>query len=364
MKKRPLTIAQITNCYESIPPTNKAGLEQMVYYLIEGLAARGHNIVLFGSADSKVTAKIEPVWPVAVSRDKPSQIRDIGWYTHLAAKKAYSRYKEFDIIHDHTYFESDLYAGFIPTPVVTTMHHPVAFELSLRDEFPKKYHKYLINKDFNAHVVSVSKFQNKMLQKHIGRPSTVIHNGIPLSQWNKYSFEPGRYFAYLGYISGFKGVAQAIQAILKTDKILKIAGPVDKHDKASLKFFKEEVEPYLDSEQIEYVGPLNNTEKKVFFRNAIATLMPVQWDEPFGLVAIESLAVGTPVIANRRGALPEIIEDGSSGFLVETIDELAEKINEVHKLSRKEARQRFVNNFPASKMVDKYEELYYKLIEK
>ncbi len=364
MNKRSLNIAQVTNCYESVPPINKAGLEQMVYYLVEELAARGHNVTLFGSADSKVSARIEPVWPVAVSRDKASQVRDIGWYTHLAAKKAYSKYKEFDIIHDHTYFESDLYAGFIPTPVVTTMHHPVAFELSLRNEFPPSYHKYVVNKDFNAHVVSVSEFQAKMLQEHVGRPSSVIHNGLPLQEWHEYSTKPGNYFAYLGYISGFKGVGQAIQAILKTDKQLKIAGPIDDHDEASIKFFKEEVEPYLSSQQVEYLGPLDNHQKKAFLKKATATLMPVQWDEPFGLVAIESLAVGTPVIANKRGALPEIIEDGVSGFLVETIDELAEKINVVDKLNREQARQRFVDNFSAAKMVDKYEELYYKLIEK
>jgi glycosyltransferase involved in cell wall biosynthesis len=243
------------------------------------------------------------------------------------------------------------------------MHHPVDFETTLINEFPSKYHPYLVDEKYASHVVSVSKHQSAMLKKYLNRDSYVIHNGIPIQQWSEYTQSSGDYFAYLGYISGFKGVGQAIQAILKTDKKLIIAGPVDEHDIASVSYFKNEVEPYLKLGQIEYIGPLNLKEKQKFLQGAVATLMPVQWDEPFGLVAIESLASGTPVIANARGALPEIIEDGVSGYLVETIDGLAEKINQVHVLNRDNARKRYLEYFTSDNMVNAYEALYYDLID-
>lgn len=366
--QKPLKIAQITNLWESVPPKSKGGLEQMVYYLTEGLVQQGHKVTLFCTGDSQTSAHQEVVWPKAVSHDPASQTRKRDWFSDLAVSTAFLQSEKFDIIHDHTYFVGARWAGLIDTPVIVTMHHPVDFEVDLLYEFPPKYHPYILrNKNLQyqyVQTVTVSQFQQEQLREKFQRSARTIHNGIPTSNWNHFNPTPQGYLAYLGYISGLKGVKQAIQAVKKTNMPLKIAGGFDKDDQPSVDFFENEVSPHLDGKQIEYLGYLPYEEKKEFLRNAKATLMPVQWDEPFGLVAVESLAVGTPVIAWNRGALPEIIIDGETGFLVESVEEITAKIAEIDKINRTACRRRYEENFTAEKMVKEYEKLYYKLINR
>ena len=363
---KPLKIAQVTNLYESVPPQNKGGLEQMVSYLTEELVSMGHDVTLFGTADSKTTANLVPLWPTAVSQDKPSQIREMSWYADLAVANVLEQADDFDIIHDHTYFVGSRYGHLTSTPILTTMHHPVSFETHLLNEFPPEYRDFAMRQDQHflkeTTTVTVSEFQRMELQKQLNRKGVVIHNGIPLSEWQDPNLDTGSYFAYLGYISGNKGVYEAIQATLSTEEILKIAGPIDDHDENSKKYFSQKVEPFIDEKQIQYVGGLNLKEKQEFLKNAKATLMPIQWDEPFGLVAIESLAMGTPVIAFNRGALPEIIENGVSGFLVNSVEEMTSRMHEVNLLSRHDARNKYEENFTARSMAIQYEEFYRSLI--
>jgi glycosyltransferase involved in cell wall biosynthesis len=256
---------------------------------------------------------------------------------------------------------ADHFAGAIPTPVVSTIHNPVSYDYI--NEFPSEYVHYfetIREKHYsNAHYAVVSSFQKSKLHHF----STVIHNGIPLQNWNTFSSEPGEYFAFLGYMTPDKGAAEAVQAILKTNEKLVIAGSLREDDPRGQSYFEERVKPFIDDKQIKYVGVLTPEEKKEFFRKAKATLMPIQWDEPFGLVAIESMACGTPVIAWNRAAMPEIIEEGVSGYLVNSVDELAVKINQVGNLSRIKARERVENNFSAEIMAGKYEKLYQKILK-
>ena len=366
MSRKPLKIAQVTNLLESIPPRHKAGLEQMVYYLTEELVKAGHDVTVFGTADSQTSAKLVPIWPVGLTNDPQTVIRDPQTFAVWAVSEAFSHADEFDIIHDHTYHIAGHFAGSIKTPVVTTMHHPVEFN-SLLAQLPDSHAEYIRHFDKNhytkAHTVVVSNFQKQRMEAEMQRSATVIHNGIPVNEWSEWKEKQGDYLAFLGYISGPKGAAEAIAATLKTDEKLLIAGPVDLHDHASQEYFKEKIEPFLEHPNIEWVGPLNKQEKQSFLASAKATLMPIQWDEPFGLVAFESMIMGTPVIAWIRASMPEIIQDGVNGFLVNSIDEMADRIKRVNELSRQSARNRVVENFSADKMAQSYIDLYYQIVE-
>jgi len=357
-----LRIAQITNCWESVPPQNKGGLEQMVFYLCEGLSKLGHEVTLFGTADSNISGKVVPIWPKAVSHDPYGRYLNTTNYTMWSVSEAFHHASEFDIIHNHTSWVSGHFLGLINKPVVTTLHHPVGNPNDFLSQFPPEYKSYfdrIEHQHFSeGYVVSVSNNQGK----YVSDLYRVIHNGIPQSEWLDNTSNSGSYLAYLGYISGNKGVAEAIQAVMPTTEKLKIAGAVMEHDLDSVRYFKEQVEPFIDADKIEYLGPINQADKKEFLKNAKAVLMPIQWEEPFGLVAIEALACGTPVIANNRGALPEIIENGINGFLVNSVEEMTTKIAEVDKIDRRNCRKRFEENFTAERMVANYEKLYSDII--
>jgi len=339
----------------------------MVYYLTEELVSMGHDVTLFGTADSKTSATLVPMWPKAISSDAASRIRDIGWYADLAVSQVLDHAHDFDIIHDHTYFVAGRYGHLVTTPVVTTMHHPVSFETGLIDDFPPEYRTYAQLQD-QYHLqkittVAVSKFQQNELKEKLARESHVVHNGIPTTEWqNPNVSAPGSYIAFLGYMSGNKGVAEAIKAVLQTDEILHIAGPIDSHDDKTQAYFDTQVKPFIDNRKIHYLGGIDRKEKLDFLRNAKAILMPIQWDEPFGLVAIESLAMGTPVIAYNRGALPEIIEDGVSGYLVTSIEHMAAKIKKVDQLLRSNSRMRYETMFTSRRMGERYVDIYKTLI--
>lgn len=357
MKK--LRIAQITNLQEAIPPKNQHGLEQLVYDLTEELIDLGHEVTLFASADSKTRAKLVPIWPHAVRHDDPfDRLLDSQTYATWSISEAFNRHTDFDILHSHAGFVATHFAGSIPEPVISTAHGPISYEFV--DKFPPEYQEYfreIEQKHFaKAHTVTVSEFQAKRYH----RPVVTIHNGIRLSDWPKFSTSEGKYFAFLGYITRDKGVAQAVQAILPTSEKLLIAGPLDKTPE-NQRYFNEEIKPFLN-DRIQYVGPLEFSAKQKFLQEAKALLMPSQWDEPFGLVAIESLASGTPVIGFNRAAMPEIVEDGTSGFVVNDVEEMTEKISQVGSISRQNCRNRFEEKFTASVMAKKYEDLYYSLL--
>jgi glycosyltransferase involved in cell wall biosynthesis len=358
---RKLRIAQVTNLQESVPPKGKNGLEQVVSDLTEQLVKLGHDVTLFASADSQTAAKLVPIWPQALSRDPFKTQFDSQTFSMWSVAEAFSRHNDFDIIHSHAGgYMAGHFAGLIPTPVVTTIHNPVSYDFL--KQFPPEYLHYfdeIQEKHFaHTHPVVVSKFQEAILK----RPSTVIYNGIPVT--DEFSETPGEYFAFLGYMTPDKGAAEAIQAILQTDQRLIIAGSLRDDDPRGNEYFEKRIKPFIDNDKIQYVGVLKPEEKKDFYKKAKATLMPIQWDEPFGLVAIESMVCGTPVIAWNRAAMPEIIEDGVSGYLVNSVEELTAKINQVENLSRKKSRERVENNFSVEKMAEEYEKLYQKLLNK
>ncbi len=359
---RKLRIAQVTNLQESVPPKGKNGLEQVVFDLTEELVKMGHDVTLFASADSKTSATLVPLWPIARSRDPYGKTMDSQTFATWAVAEAFIRHTDFDIIHSHAGgYIAGHFAGAISTPVVSTIHNPVSYDFL--NQYPPEYLHYfetIQEKHFShTHPVAVSKFQAKILR----RQCDVIWNGIPLHD-KEFSDKPGSYFAFLGYMTPNKGAYEALVAILKTDETIKIAGSLREDDPQGISYYNDKIKPHIDNQKIQFVGVLTPDEKKEFFKNAKGTLMPIQWDEPFGLVAIESMAHGTPVIAWNRAAMPEIIEDGITGYLVNSVDELAEKINQVGNLSRIKARERVEQYFSSPKMAQEYEKLYLSIINK
>lgn len=361
MKK--LRIAQVTNLQESVPPLNKNGLEQVVSYLTEELVKMGHEVTLFATGDSKTSAKLVNLWPTAVSRDQFSTKLNPSFFTKIAVSESLNSSENFDIIHDHSRYIAPHFSKIAGCPIISTVHHPINYilEQGYLDSFPKEYLPYFnpwVRAKETVHTVLVSNSQKEI---YTGS-SSVIHNGIPLDSWD-FSDTPGHYLAFLGYITPDKGAAEAVQAVLKTQEKLLIAGPVRNDDPAGQTYFKDKIEPFL-GDQIQYIGPLNYDQKVKFLSDAKATLIPIQWDEPFGMVAIESLASGTPIIAWNRAAMPEIIEDGRSGYLVNSVQELTDKIGQVDKINRKNCRKRVEENFTARQMAENYVALYYQQLSK
>lgn len=355
MKK--LRIAQIVSLQESVPPKGKNGLEFMVHYLTEELVRRGHEVTLFATKDSKTSARLIPVVSYPASKKYI-----YGWnstnYALAGMVKACEMKEEFDIIHTHVGNTAYYFADLVDVPIVETIHSPAVVSKK-----PKK--KRSVNdiywqdaakrSDMVHHVfVSHSQKNNSKLKKNI----SVVHNGIDLE---KFSFknDPKDYFVYLGYITEDKGAHLAARVAKKANVKLKLAGSCS----GCKDYFKERVKPYLRKGKIEYVGAVNPQERNRLLGGARGILVPLQWEEPFGLVMIEAMACGTPVIGFDRAAVPEIVEDGKTGFVVKDEKEMARAIKKIEEIKREDCRNHVERYFTVQKMADEYEEVYGKVIK-
>lgn len=354
-----MKIAQVTSLIESVPPLHNNGLEFLVHFLNEGLVQKGHEVSLFATGDSETQAELIEVWPMAVSRDPHVQKAEFpwSWFGKWSHQAAYTRSSEFDVIHTH-----DLQGMFWATlrcPLVVTAHSPAKiFEESER-RFPRHYEDYFkLTENFirEGYVIFVSDSQRGLFPA--GRSHYVVHNGIPVDDF-AFGSHPEDYFAFLGYITENKGPHLAIQAALKAGVKLKVAGNAFCSDA----FFKQEIEPYIDGRQIKFVGPLDYDEKIEFLQQAKGVFIPIQWEEPFGLVMIEAMACGTPVIALNRASVPEIVIDGETGFICESVDEMARAAGSIDKINRQACRNHTVEKFSVEVMVRNYERVYEQIVE-
>ena len=356
MKK--LRIAQVVSLQESIPPKGKNGLEFMVHYLTEELVKRGHDVTLFATKDSVTSAKLVDVLPYPAAKK-----RIFGWggtdYSLTSLTKAVEMENEFDVIHTHIGQVAYYFANLIKTPIVETIHSPI-------HKIPKRYlpkkkiqDRYLKdsrNRYKKMHHVFVSKNQKK--NAFMQNSGSVIHNGIDLEEF-KFKKDPQDYFLYLGYITSNKGAHLAVKAARRARVKLKLAGSY-KHCE---KYFEEEIKPYLKKGKIEYVGVVNPVQRNRLLGGAKAILVPVQWEEPFGLIMTEAMACGTPVIGFDKAAVPEIVKDGKTGFIVKDFKEMAKAVKRVGEIDRSACRAYVEKYFSVEKMVDGYEGVYEKAIE-
>jgi glycosyltransferase involved in cell wall biosynthesis len=340
-----MKIAQIAPLIESVPPRLYGGTERIVSYVTEELVALGHDVTLFASGDSITAAKLVPCVPTALRLD--ASVRDPIPYYMLMLDRVRQRADDFDILHFHIdQFHFPLFRP-IAGRTVTTLHG--------RQDLPDLLPLYVGFDDMP--LVSISNAQRRPVPK--ANFAGTVHHGIPAHLHRGTAQASGGYLAFLGRISPEKRPDRAI-AIARAHGIpLKIAAKVDRADSV---YFKTQIEPLLDGGGVEFIGEINDHQKTKFLGDARALLFPVDWPEPFGLSMIEAMACGTPVLAFRCGSVPEVIEDGITGAIVETMDEAIAALPRVMALDRKKVRQRFEQRFSATRMAKDYLDVYRSLL--
>jgi glycosyltransferase involved in cell wall biosynthesis len=335
-----MKIAQVAPLIESVPPRLYGGTERIVSYLTEELVRLGHDVTLFASADSITSAELAPCCTRALRLD-PS-VRDIIPYFMLMIDKVRERAKEFDVFHFHIdFFHFPLFRS-LAARTLTTLHG----RQDLADLKP------FYSRFGEMPLVSISHDQRKSLP-HANFVAT-IHHGIP-TDLHRPSFEQGRYLAFLGRISPEKRPDRAIRIARAAGIPLKIAAKVDRVDED---YFRNDIVPLIDGPGVEFVGEINEREKTKFLGESAALLFPVDWPEPFGLVMIEAMSCGTPVLAFRCGSIPEIIEDGVTGKIVGSEEEAIAALPAILAYDRREVRQRFEERFTAARMAQDYVSTY------
>ncbi|MGI4812402.1 MAG: glycosyltransferase family 4 protein [Janthinobacterium lividum] len=340
-----MRIAQVAPLHEAVPPKLYGGTERVVSYLTEALVELGHEVTLFASGDSQTSARLEAVWPQALRLDPT--IRDAMAPHMLLLETVRRQAADFDILHFHIdYFPFSLFTR-QRTPFLTTLHG----RLDLPELSP------IFNVFPDAPVVSISQNQRNPLPQ--AQWLRTVHHGLPEGLLRpRTDIKPG-YLAFLGRISPEKRVDRAIRIAQQCGMKIKIAAKLDKADRG---YYEEHIKPLMALPHVEYVGEINEAEKSSFLSGAHALLFPIDWPEPFGLVMIEAMACGTPVIAFNRGSVPEVIENGVSGFVVE--DELGAvaAVNRLGTLSRERVRRCFEERFTARVMAQAYVSAYEQLM--
>jgi glycosyltransferase involved in cell wall biosynthesis len=340
-----MRIAQVAPLYESVPPRCYGGTERVVSYLTEELVRQGHEVTLFASGDSVTTARL--VTPCQRSLRLDTQCTDQLVHHILMLELVLQNSRHFDMIHWHVDYLHLPLSRRQSTPHVTTLHG----RLDLPELVP------LYQEFTEVPVISISTAQRQPLA-WLNWQGTIYH-GLPEDLY-RFHEAPGTYLAFLGRISPEKRVDRAIEIAKRIGMEIKIAAKVDAAD---WDYFEHTVAPLLEDPLVDYIGEIGEREKDEFLGNAHALLFPIDWPEPFGLVMIEAMACGTPVIAYRHGSIPEVIEDGVTGFIVDGIDDAITAVERISTLSRKDCRRSFEQRFSASCMAAEYLAVYRRLLE-
>ncbi|MGH7828473.1 MAG: glycosyltransferase family 4 protein [Candidatus Binatia bacterium] len=338
-----MRIAQVAPLYESVPPKFYGGTERVVSYLTEELVQQGHEVFLFASGDSITKARLVASCPRALRLDK---VIDPFPHHFVHLEQVFERAGSFDLIHFHTDYLHFSLARRHTTPHLTTLHG----RLDLPDLVP------IYKKFRETPVVSISNTQRQPLN-WANWQGTVYH-GLPPDLY-QYQEAQGKYLAFLGRIAPEKRPDRAIEIAQRAGMKLKIAAKVDVADR---KYMEEVVKPLLDDSKVECIGEINDQGKQEFLANAFALLFPIDWPEPFGLVLIEAMACGTPVIAYRCGSVPELVQEGVTGFIVNKMDEAMKALERVESFNRKRCRQFFEHRFTAPRMAQDYLRIYHSQI--
>jgi glycosyltransferase involved in cell wall biosynthesis len=340
-----MRIAQVAPLAESVPPTLYGGTERVVSWLTEDLVRRGHQVTLFASGDSRTKAELSAVVPRALRLDP--EVKDCQPYNCLLLDQVYARADEFDIIHFHV--------DMIHYPMFRTMAHRIVTTLHGRLDLPDLHPFYRAFPELP--LVSISNAQRKPMPP-VNWIATV-HHGMPNDLFRRYSGD-GEYLAFLGRICPEKGIEDAIAIAERVQMPLKIAAKVDNADR---EYFEARVKPLLSSPWVEFIGEICDRRKNEFLGRAKALLFPICWPEPFGLVMTEAMACGTPVIAYPCGSVPEILEDGLTGFLVRDVNQAVAAVDRLGTLNRDLIRKRFEQRFTVDRMSAKYLDVYNSLLD-
>lgn len=337
----PMRIAQIAPLWERVPPFRYGGIELIVSLLSDELVRRGHNVTLFASGDSITKARVKSVHDRALRLDE--KIKEPVLYEQMLLAEVYQHAHHFDIIHSHVGCAALPYTSFVRTPTVHTTH-------GIFTPDNEKMFRQFAWQPF----ISISEAQR---EPRLGLNYIhTVYNGIDTEA---YSFQetPAEfpYLAFVGRLSPEKGPEGAIKIARASGLPLKMAGKVDAVDRV---YYKEQLEPLIDGEQIQYLGEVSHEEKVQLLAGASVTLFPITWREPFGLVMIESMATGTPVVGMAMGSVPEVIAHGKTGFVCHSLEQMIEAVQEAMKLDRKTCRDYVLSRFSVQTMVNEYERAY------
>ncbi|MBX6322716.1 MAG: glycosyltransferase family 4 protein [Rhodospirillaceae bacterium] len=342
-----MRIAQIAPLFESVPPRLYGGTERIVSYLTEELVRQGHEVTLFASGDSRTAAGLVSCCRTALRLDPG--VRDPLPYQIILLEEVRRRARSFDLLHFHT----DL----LHFPLVRALGRPSLTTLHGRLDLPDLIPLYRAFPDMP--LVSISDDQRRPMPPV--RWAGTVHHGLPRDLLPFNSQPRGGYLAFLGRISPEKRPDRAIEIAARAGLPLRIAAKIDKVDEA---YWREVVEPLVKAyPAAEFIGEITEAEKASFLGEAAALLFPIDWPEPFGLVMIEAMACGTPVVAFRRGSVPEVIEPGVSGFIVDTVEEAVEAVGRIGSLSRAAVRAAFERRFTVERMARDYLAIYHRLVE-
>ncbi|NOJ38780.1 glycosyltransferase family 4 protein [Bradyrhizobium australiense] len=342
-----MRIAQIAPLFESVPPRLYGGTERVVAYLTEELVRQGHQVTLFASEDSITSAELVPCTPRALRLDP--DVRDPVPHHMVMLDKVRERADEFDILHFHV--------DYLHFPLFRSERGRTLTTLHGRQDLPD--HMPFYRRFSDMPLVSISNAQRAPLPgaNFVG----TVYHGLPPGLHTPSHDRHGGYLAFLGRISPEKRPDRAIAIARAADLPLKIAAKVDKADEA---YYRNVIAPMLDGGGVEFIGEINDNGKGEFLGGAAGLLFPIDWPEPFGLVMIEAMACGTPVLAFRSGSVPEIVEDGLTGRIVSDVDEAVRAVPELLALDRKAIRARFEERFSAARMAADYVKIYQKMLRR
>jgi glycosyltransferase involved in cell wall biosynthesis len=341
-----MRIAQIAPLAESVPPKLYGGTERVVAWLTDELVELGHDVTLFASGDSRTRAKLEPIWPYALRlgrpRTDPVAVQAVLLETMAACAK------EFDVVHCHVDWLALPLLARSGVPFLTTMHGrlDIAGLPDVVRHFP------------DAPFVSIS--NNQRLPLANATWLGTVYHGLPADSLHP-SFEPGSYLAFLGRLTKEKGPEAAMRIARAAGMPLRIAAKVPKGERG---YFKEQLEPKIDGRDVQLTGEVNDKTKEQFLAEAAALLFPIDWPEPFGLVMIEAMACGTPVIAYRHGSTPEVIDEGVTGFVVDSEEEAVRAVGRLGEIDRRQVRACFERRFTARRMAAESVALYEDLVSR
>jgi glycosyltransferase involved in cell wall biosynthesis len=359
-----LRIAQIAPPWITIPPKNYGGTESVIYNLVEELVAQGHDVTLFAPGDAKTSARLVSFFPTSLLAEKVEWSMHLKAFYHLQKSLEHVRAHQFDIVHTHLSSGSDLYllplTAYLETPHVSTLHSHSPFDHSPGGRVGDADRYYM---DWAPSVPIVAISESARAQEKLPFHFVdVVYNGIEMRQFPPPSKKRGDYLVWLGRFVPEKGPHLAIETAKRAQVPLVLAGTIDRYMKVSVDYFQEQIKPQIDNEQIKYIGPVNMKRKVSLLSRARGFLNPIEWAEPFGMVMVEAMALGCPVISFAQGAAPEIVADGKTGFLVQNLDEMVQSIPKIEQIDREATRLHVEGHFSTQVMAEKYTQVYEKVI--
>jgi len=362
-----LRIAQIAPPWIPIPPKHYGGTENVIYHLVEEQVAQGHDVTLIAPGDSKTSAKLISFYPKSLLESGVPWSMHLKAFYHLQKAVDYIKEQRFDLVHTHLSSSSDMYlfplTAHLGTPHVTTLHSVFPFDRDARSDRTGDADSLYMEWAPFLPMVAITESARRNVPYPLNFVG-VVHHGLYIQDFKPVKRRMGEYFVWLGRFMPEKGAHLAIEAAKQAHVPLVLAGVIDRHSKISMEYFEQMIKPQIGKDQITYIGPVNMRQKNNLFGRARGFLNPIEWEEPFGMVMIESMAMGCPVISFARGATSEIIADDETGFLVDNVDEMASAIAKIDKIDRVMVRKYVEQNFSSQTMAKNYIEIYNKIIQK